>query len=488
MRICVKGLPKNATEAQLRAHFAELGEIITDAKIAKTRAGASRQFAFIGFKTDAAAAAAVQRYNKSFMGTSRLAVEPAADIDDATRVKLAWSRHTKHKEAAKASSTPSKPTIARDATRAVGDAAPKDAVRLKEYVTLATRVAKGPSWANDDALARASNDTKKGASKRRGSGDIADDASDGSSTDSGEYADVPAAAPAKEEKRRAGGAVGTTSKSTVADPRARARPIPARGSAATGTSADSSSGNSDDDDEAEAAPAAAARPLARGVSGADADFLRSHIVRGDFSSESEGEDEEEGVGSSGSGRGRRQEPMEVDDDDEEGEGAEAAQREGSGAAGSDDEEAYEAAGPVPAADAAEGEGRWQRQQQERRHGVGAAPEGGAGARAAAENDAEGEEGAEEGVGESGRLFVRNLPYSATDAEVAAYFGRWGATADVRVVRDGRGRLTGCAYVLYVLPVRRGEGGGGGAGHRCCPNLPLALHPTTGACRVGTVRS
>ena len=48
------------------------------------------------------------------------------------------------------------------------------------------------------------------------------------------------------------------------------------------------------------------------------------------------------------------------------------------------------------------------------------------------------------VGETGRLFVRNLPYTATDEELQAHFARWGATAEVRVVRDARGRATGCA--------------------------------------------
>ena len=38
------------------------------------------------------------------------------------------------------------------------------------------------------------------------------------------------------------------------------------------------------------------------------------------------------------------------------------------------------------------------------------------------------------VSESGRLFVRNLPFSTNEDEVARYFGRWGEVADVRPSR------------------------------------------------------
>jgi hypothetical protein len=36
-RVCVKGLPRDATEAQLRAHVAALGGEVTDVKIVRTK-------------------------------------------------------------------------------------------------------------------------------------------------------------------------------------------------------------------------------------------------------------------------------------------------------------------------------------------------------------------------------------------------------------------------------------------------------------------
>jgi multiple RNA-binding domain-containing protein 1 len=72
-RICIKGLPLGSSEEKLRAFLAHLGDV-TDVKIARTKDGRSRQFAFVGFKSDGSAATAVRKFNNAYMGTSKLVV------------------------------------------------------------------------------------------------------------------------------------------------------------------------------------------------------------------------------------------------------------------------------------------------------------------------------------------------------------------------------------------------------------------------------
>ena len=58
----------------------------------------------------------------------------------------------------------------------------------------------------------------------------------------------------------------------------------------------------------------------------------------------------------------------------------------------------------------------------------------------------------EAVAETGRLFVRNLPFTATEEEVAAHFAPYGALAGVFILADkATKRSKGLAYVTYTLP-------------------------------------
>ena len=45
------------------------------------------------------------------------------------------------------------------------------------------------------------------------------------------------------------------------------------------------------------------------------------------------------------------------------------------------------------------------------------------------------------IEETARLFVRNLPYSATEADLAAAFGEHGELSEVHLVLDRRALLT-----------------------------------------------
>ncbi|KAL8236003.1 hypothetical protein R6Q59_017084 [Mikania micrantha] len=91
-RICVKNLPKHATEERLRDYFSQKGEV-TDAKLMRTRDGKSRQFGFVGFRSDKEAAEALKFFHGSFMDTSKIICEIARKVGD-SEISRPWSRHS----------------------------------------------------------------------------------------------------------------------------------------------------------------------------------------------------------------------------------------------------------------------------------------------------------------------------------------------------------------------------------------------------------
>jgi multiple RNA-binding domain-containing protein 1 len=76
-RICIKNIGKNCNEKQLTEIFSQKGEI-TDIKIVKNKQNnLSRNFAFIGYRTEIQAADAISYFNNTFIGLSRITVEYA---------------------------------------------------------------------------------------------------------------------------------------------------------------------------------------------------------------------------------------------------------------------------------------------------------------------------------------------------------------------------------------------------------------------------
>ncbi|XP_010491251.1 PREDICTED: probable RNA-binding protein 19 [Camelina sativa] len=75
-RIIVKNLPKYVKEDRLRDIFSQKGEI-TDVKLKRLSDGRSRQFAYIGFRNEEEAQAAITYFNKSFIDTLKISVEVA---------------------------------------------------------------------------------------------------------------------------------------------------------------------------------------------------------------------------------------------------------------------------------------------------------------------------------------------------------------------------------------------------------------------------
>ena len=105
-RLCIKNLPKHYTEARFREHFAPLGEV-TDCVIKKTHdadarvnthsrsASASRCLGFIGYKTETMAIKAQKYFHNTFIDTSRIDVSFAVSRKErASLGERAWSKYS----------------------------------------------------------------------------------------------------------------------------------------------------------------------------------------------------------------------------------------------------------------------------------------------------------------------------------------------------------------------------------------------------------
>ncbi|KAG5562409.1 hypothetical protein RHGRI_005218 [Rhododendron griersonianum] len=95
-RLCVKNLPKNVNEKRLREFFSQKGEV-TDAKIMRTKDGNSRQFGFVGYRTEGEAEEAVKYFNNSYLDTSRVVCEIARKVGD-PNIPRPWSRYSLQKQ------------------------------------------------------------------------------------------------------------------------------------------------------------------------------------------------------------------------------------------------------------------------------------------------------------------------------------------------------------------------------------------------------
>ncbi|KAF7296138.1 hypothetical protein MKEN_01429100 [Mycena kentingensis (nom. inval.)] len=85
-RLLIQNLPVYITPAKLKEHFSQSagpGGVITDAQVSFKQDGTSRRFGFVGYKTDAQAAAAKEWFHKTFIDTTRIKVEVVDGAKDA---------------------------------------------------------------------------------------------------------------------------------------------------------------------------------------------------------------------------------------------------------------------------------------------------------------------------------------------------------------------------------------------------------------------
>ncbi|KAL7332167.1 Multiple RNA-binding domain-containing protein 1 [Mucor circinelloides] len=165
-RLIVKNLPKELSEEKFREHFAKKGEV-TDAKLMKTQWGVSRKFGFIGYKTEAAAEAAMKYFDNTYINTSRIHVEKAIAYGS-ENLPRAWSKYSEGSSAhdRMTGASKKKAEFAVEETDAYHDKqrkereefinklnAEKNDPKLKEYLDVMSSRSKSKTWANDDSAA-----------------------------------------------------------------------------------------------------------------------------------------------------------------------------------------------------------------------------------------------------------------------------------------------------------------------------------------------
>ncbi|KAI5332198.1 hypothetical protein L3X38_022327 [Prunus dulcis] len=151
-RICVKNLPKHVNESRLREFFSEKGEI-TDAKLMRTKEGKSRQFAFIGFRTESEAEEAMKYYNRSFLDTCRITCEIARKVGD-PEIPRPWSRHSQKKETkggedGKKNKKEKEGVVAKSRSLEPSVKDESGDLQLHEFLEVMQPRAKSKLWAND---------------------------------------------------------------------------------------------------------------------------------------------------------------------------------------------------------------------------------------------------------------------------------------------------------------------------------------------------
>ncbi|KAG9287468.1 hypothetical protein G9A89_023840 [Geosiphon pyriformis] len=91
-RLIVKNLPSNLSDNRFRQHFAAKGEV-TDAKIMRTTDGTSRRFGFIGYRNQKEAQEAMEYFNNTYVDTYKILIELAKPVNDPS-LPRPWSAHS----------------------------------------------------------------------------------------------------------------------------------------------------------------------------------------------------------------------------------------------------------------------------------------------------------------------------------------------------------------------------------------------------------
>ncbi|XP_026499714.2 probable RNA-binding protein 19 [Vanessa tameamea] len=90
-RLIVKNLPNKVTVEKLRDIFGEKGEV-TDVQLKYTKDGKFRNFGFVGYRTEEQAAAAKEHFNGTFVNSMKINVEDCANLGDEKKPR-AWSKY-----------------------------------------------------------------------------------------------------------------------------------------------------------------------------------------------------------------------------------------------------------------------------------------------------------------------------------------------------------------------------------------------------------
>ncbi|NP_001088073.1 RNA binding motif protein 19 L homeolog [Xenopus laevis] len=152
-RLIVKNLPNGIKEDRFRELFAAFGTL-TDCSLKYTKDGKFRKFGFIGFVSEEEAKAALGHFNKSYIDTSRVSVELCKSFGDPEKPK-AWSKHSQKndKDSEKKKDSKQTPTDSANSrstknnTTALEELEKED--DFKEFLSVHQNRTKTSTWDND---------------------------------------------------------------------------------------------------------------------------------------------------------------------------------------------------------------------------------------------------------------------------------------------------------------------------------------------------
>ncbi|XP_017269132.1 probable RNA-binding protein 19 isoform X2 [Kryptolebias marmoratus] len=172
-RLIVKNLPNGMKEERFKSMFAAFGTV-TDCSLKFTKDGKFRKFGFVGFKSEEEASRALKHFNRSFVDTSRVTVEMCKAFGDPTKGK-SWSKHTQRSEQDKPSAPPTttdnkkKKKQKNEANSALGKLEEEDG--FKEFMSVHQNRSQAPTWANDTAPETDGPEGRQAKSKKKPASD-----------------------------------------------------------------------------------------------------------------------------------------------------------------------------------------------------------------------------------------------------------------------------------------------------------------------------
>ncbi|XP_014413974.2 probable RNA-binding protein 19 [Camelus ferus] len=152
-RLIVKNLPNGMKEERFRQLFTAFGTL-TDCSLKFTKDGKFRKFGFIGFKSEEEAQTALNHFNRSFIDTSRITVEFCKSFGDPTKPR-AWSKHAQKPSQSKPppkdrASVPPETKKDDGKEKVAGDLEKlKEDDKFREFLSVHQKRTQVAIWAND---------------------------------------------------------------------------------------------------------------------------------------------------------------------------------------------------------------------------------------------------------------------------------------------------------------------------------------------------
>uniref|UniRef100_A0A6Q2Z0X9 RRM domain-containing protein n=1 Tax=Esox lucius TaxID=8010 RepID=A0A6Q2Z0X9_ESOLU len=147
-------------EERFKGMFAAFGTL-TDCDLKFTKDGKFRKFGFVGFKTEEDADKALKHFNKSFVDTSRVTVEMCKSFGDPTKAR-AWSKHTRVSAKGPVENVKEKK---KESSNILGKL--EDDEGFQEFVSVHQNRKQVPVWANDTLPQSAASDIGKEKKRKK---------------------------------------------------------------------------------------------------------------------------------------------------------------------------------------------------------------------------------------------------------------------------------------------------------------------------------